>query len=207
VYIVDAEGRRYLDASGGAAVSSLGHGRREVIDAINTQLDRLEYAHTAFFTNEPAEALADHLVERAPAGLAHVYFVSGGSEANETALKLARQYFVEIGEPRRRTFIARRQSYHGNTLGVLAVSGHRQRRAPFEDILATNVRHIAACYAYRHRMPGESEGAYGAPTPSLPSSARPLPARRSGRFRRRPATFARSVRSVIAMASCSFSTR
>jgi len=160
-YVIDCEGRRYLDASGGAAVSCLGHDRPEVIAAIKAQLDRLPYAHTSFFTNEPSEALAEHLVARAPARLAHVYFVSGGSEANETALKLARQYHYEAGQPQRCNFIARRQSYHGNTLGALSMGGNPGRRAVFDGILGKNVIHIAPCYAYRGQAPDESEEAYG----------------------------------------------
>ena len=160
-YVIDAEGRRYLDASGGAAVSCLGHSRRDVVEAIKAQLDKLPYAHTSFFTNEPSEALAEHLTARAPDGLDHVYFVSGGSEANETALKLARQYFVERGEPQRHRFIARRQSYHGNTLGALSVGGHPGRRATYEPILSHNVEHVSPCYAYRGQRSGESAEAYG----------------------------------------------
>ena len=116
VYIVDRDGKRYFDGSGGAAVSCLGHGDREINDAIKAQLDRLEFAHTGFFSSEPAEALADLLIAHAPEGIERVYFVSGGSEAIEAALKLSRQYFVEAGEPERQLYIARRQSYHGNTL-------------------------------------------------------------------------------------------
>jgi adenosylmethionine-8-amino-7-oxononanoate aminotransferase len=159
-FVIDSAGRRYLDASGGAAVSCLGHSDRRVIEAIKAQLDRLPYAHTGFFTNEPAEALADHLVARAPEGLGHVYFVSGGSEANETAMKLARQYFHERGETGRRHFIARRQSYHGNTIGALSVGGNAGRRAVYEPILLP-VSHIAPCYEYRHRREGESAEQYG----------------------------------------------
>src|SRR4249920_713623 len=122
--ITDSEGRRYLDASGGAAVSCLGHGHPDVLAAMHAQLDRLAYAHTSFFTSEVSEALASHLARHAPPGLDQVYFVSGGSEAVEAALKLARQYFVEIGQPQRTQFVARRQSYHGNTLGALAVGGN-----------------------------------------------------------------------------------
>src|SRR5690606_17419759 len=118
-FLIDTNGRRYYDASGGAAVSCLGHGNAEVIQAITEQLHKLEYAHTSFFTSEPAEALADTLVDQSPAGLANVYFVSGGSEAMECALKMARQFHVERGEPSRRHIISRRQSYHGNTLGAL----------------------------------------------------------------------------------------
>ncbi|TVR81161.1 MAG: aspartate aminotransferase family protein [Rhodospirillales bacterium] len=160
VYVIDAEGRRYLDASGGAAVSCLGHGDPEVLAAIKTQVDRIAFAHTAFFTSEPAEALAAHLVATAPAGIGWVYFVSGGSEAVETALKMARQYFVATGEPSRHRFIARRQSYHGNTLGALAVGGNLARRALYEPLLK-DVTHIAPCYAYRHQEAGESEEDYG----------------------------------------------
>ena len=160
VYIVDTAGRRYLDASGGAAVSCLGHSHPVVIQAIKDQLDKVPYAHTAFFTSEASEALADHLIARAPDGLDRVYFVSGGSEANETALKLARQYFIEIGQPERCRFIARLQSYHGNTLGALAVGGNMWRREPYRPLLM-DTSHIAPCYAYRHKTDAESEDAYG----------------------------------------------
>jgi len=159
-YVIDSEGRRYLDASGGAAVSCLGHSHPAVIAAIKAQLDRLPYAHTSFFTNEPSETLAEHLIARAPEGLARVYFVSGGSEANETALKLARQYFVEIGQPRRHRFIARRQSYHGNTLGALAVGGNLLRRKLFAPLLI-ETSHISPCYAFRYREAGEDDAAFG----------------------------------------------
>jgi adenosylmethionine-8-amino-7-oxononanoate aminotransferase len=160
LYLYDSQGREYLDASGGAAVSCLGHGHPDVLRAIHTQLDQLEYAHTSFFTTAVAEELADTLIADAPAGLSHVYFVSGGSEAVECALKMARQYFVELGQPQRRHIIARRQSYHGNTLGALAAGGHAARRATFAPLLA-ETHHIEPCFAYRHRRPDESEEAYG----------------------------------------------
>ena len=159
VYLIDAAGKRYLDASGGAAVSSLGHGHRDVIAAMHAQIDRLAYAHTGFFTSEPAEQLADHLAANAPAGLTNVYFVSGGSEAMEAALKLARQYFVEIGQPERTLFIGRRQSYHGNTLGALAVGGNEWRRKQFAPLLIDVLR-VSPCYAYRDQRAGESEAQY-----------------------------------------------
>ncbi len=159
IEIIDSEGKRYIDASGGAAVSCLGHSNQRVIDAIKRQAQQLPYAHTSFFTTEPAEALADWLVARAPQGLGHVYFVSGGSEAVEAALKLARQYFVETGEPQRRHFIARRQSYHGNTLGALAIGGNAWRREPFLPILI-EAHHVSPCYAYREQRPGESDDAF-----------------------------------------------
>jgi adenosylmethionine-8-amino-7-oxononanoate aminotransferase len=157
----DATGRSYIDASGGAAVSCLGHGHPEIIAALHAQIDKLAYAHTGFFTSEVAEELADLLIEDAPAGLSHVLLVSGGSEAVEAALKLARQYFVEKGEPQRRHVIARRQSYHGNTLGALAAGGNEWRRAQFRPLLI-ETHHIDPCYAYRLQEPGETEEAYAA---------------------------------------------
>ena len=159
-YIIDADGKRYLDGSGGAAVSCLGHSHPAVIDAIKTQVDRLAFAHTGFFTSEPAEALASLLVAHAPNGIEHVYFVSGGSEAVEAALKLARQYFVETGQPDRRHVIARRQSYHGNTLGALAAGGNAWRRQIYDPILV-ETSHIAPCYAYREMREGEGQAAFG----------------------------------------------
>ncbi|TDB05094.1 aspartate aminotransferase family protein [Halomonas marinisediminis] len=159
-YLIDAQGKRYLDACGGAAVSCLGHSDAEVIEAVRDQVGRLAYAHSSFFTTEPMEELADFLVERAPAGLSSVYFVSGGSEAVEAALKLARQYFIERGEPQRKHLIARRQSYHGNTLGALATGGNAWRRQQFEPLLV-EVSHVSPCYAYRDQAPGETPEAYG----------------------------------------------
>ena len=160
MHIVDASGRRYLDASGGAAVSSLGHAHPDVLVAMHAQIDRLAYAHTSFFTTAVAEQLADELIRTAPEGMSHVYLVSGGSEAVESALKMARQYFVEIGQPQRTHFIARRQSYHGNTLGALAVGGNAWRRAPFAPILVP-ATHVAPCYPYREQGADETPEAYG----------------------------------------------
>lgn len=160
VYLVDTTGKRYLDASSGAAVSCLGHNHPVVIEAIKEQLDRAPFAHTGFFTSNVAEALADDLVEGAPEGIDRVYFLSGGSEAIEAALKLARQYFLEIGEPQRRHFVARRQSYHGNTLGALSVGGNQWRRKPFEPLLVES-HHISPCYAYRDQREQESLFDYG----------------------------------------------
>ena len=159
IEIIDSTGKRYIDASGGAAVSCLGHSNQRVIDAIKRQAQQLPYAHTSFFTTEPAEELADRLVASAPQGLEHVYFVSGGSEAIEAALKLARQYFVEKGESQRRHFIARRQSYHGNTLGALAIGGNAWRREPFLPILI-EAHHVSPCYAYREQRADETEEAF-----------------------------------------------
>ncbi|SPS00823.1 aspartate aminotransferase family protein [Cupriavidus taiwanensis] len=159
IELIDSTGRRYLDASGGAAVSCLGHGHPRVIEAIKAQLDTIAYAHTSFFTTEVSETLAETLAQAAPGDLDHVYFVSGGSEAVESALKLARQYFVEVGQPARRHFIARRQSYHGNTLGALAIGGNAWRREPFLPLLVP-AHHVSPCYAYRDRLAGETDAQY-----------------------------------------------
>ena len=160
IYINDSQGRSYIDACGGAAVSCLGHGHPDVLAAMHSQIDQLAYAHTSFFTTEVAETLADELIRTAPAGMSHVYFVSGGSEAMEAALKMARQYFVETDQPQRKYFIARRQSYHGNTLGALAVGGNAWRRQPFAPILI-DAKHVSACYPYREQGPSETPEAYG----------------------------------------------
>jgi adenosylmethionine-8-amino-7-oxononanoate aminotransferase len=160
VTITDAAGRVYIDASGGAAVSCLGHGHPDVIAAMHAQIDRLAYAHTSFFTTDVAEELADVLVAAAPEGTSHAYFVSGGSEAVEAALKMARQYFVEAGQPQRRHFIARKQSYHGNTLGALSVGGNEWRRRQFAPLLI-DVTHVSPCYEYRDRRVDETAEQYG----------------------------------------------
>ena len=160
VYLTDDQGKTYLDASGGAAVSCLGHGHRDVLAAMHAQIDKLAYAHTSFFTTEVAETLADKLIHTAPQGMSHVYFVSGGSEAMEATLKMARQYFVEIGQPQRTHFIARRQSYHGNTLGALAIGGNQWRREPFAPMLMP-VTHVSPCYPYREQQAGETPQQYG----------------------------------------------
>ena len=159
-YLYDTEGKAYLDGSGGAAVSCLGHGDRDVIEAVKAQMDSLAFAHTGFFSSAPAEELADLLIAHAPAGMSHVYFVSGGSEAVEAALKLARQYAVEKGETARHRVIARRQSYHGNTLGALAAGGNLWRRQAFDPMLIDTV-HIDPCYAYRGQREDETAEDYG----------------------------------------------
>lgn len=159
-YLIDTQGRRYLDGSGGAAVSCLGHGHPAVVAAVQQQVARLEYAHTSFLTSEPAEALADDLIAHGPAGLTHVYFVSGGSEGVEAALKMAVQYHAECGRPQKNHIIARWQSYHGNTLGALSAGGNRWRRRQFSSLLV-EMSHISECYAYRGRRDGETEEAYG----------------------------------------------
>ncbi len=160
IFIRDETGKDYIDASGGAAVSCLGHSHPDVIGAMRAQLDKLEYAHTSFFTSQAAEELADDLVAHAPDGLGHAFFVSGGSEAIEAALKLARQYFVERGEPQRRFLIARRQSYHGVTLGALAVGGREWQRRAFAPLLI-ETHHVSPVYEYRERRGDETPEAYG----------------------------------------------
>ncbi|MHA7876646.1 aspartate aminotransferase family protein [Roseivivax sp.] len=159
-YLYDSQGRAYLDGSGGAAVSCLGHSDPDVRAAIHEQLDRLAFAHTGFFTSEPAEGLADLLAANAPEGVDKVYLLSGGSEAVEAAIKLARQYYLERGESGRHRVIARRQSYHGNTLGALAAGGNAWRREKYAPLLVETT-HIAPCYEYRHRAEDESLEAYG----------------------------------------------
>ncbi len=158
--LIDAQGRRYLDACGGAAVSCLGHGHPDVQAAMHAQIDRLAWTHTGFFTTEVAEQLAATLVAGAPAGISHAYFVSGGSEAVEAALKMARQFFLEQGQPQRSHFIARRQSYHGNTLGALAIGGNLARREAFAPLLMP-ATHVSPCYAYREQHAHETPEAYG----------------------------------------------
>ena len=149
-----------LDASGGAAVSCLGHQHPRVIEAMAQQASKLAYAHTAFFSSEPAEALAERLVGHEPGGLAYAYFVSGGSEAIEASIKLARQYFIESGEPQRQHFIARRQSYHGNTLGALAAGGNAWRRAPYAPLLSGAFSHVTPAFAYHEKRDDESEAEF-----------------------------------------------
>ena len=160
LWIEDEAGNRYADACGGAAVSCLGHAHPAVVEAVRDQVGRLDYVHTAFFSNQAAEDLASVMLTDAPPGLAHIYFVSGGSEAVEAALKLARQHFVERGEPERTRFIARRQSYHGNTLGALSVGGNMARRLVYDPILMP-AAHVEPCFAYRFRRDDETEEEYG----------------------------------------------
>jgi adenosylmethionine-8-amino-7-oxononanoate aminotransferase len=161
VYLIDRDGKRYLDGSCGAAVSCLGHSNERVRDAIKSQVDALEFAHTRFFTNEPMEALAEDLLSDAPRGLTKAWFTCGGSESIEAALKITRQYFVETGEPQRRHVIGRLQSYHGTTAGALSAGGNIGRRAVFEPLLLGAMHHISPCFAYRGQRADETEAAYG----------------------------------------------
>lgn len=154
-FIFTADNRKILDACGGAAVVSIGHGVTSVTDAMAEQMRSLEYAHSSQFVTHAAEKLARRLLALAPAnfrdsaeGPGRVFLTSGGSESAETALKVCRQYFLERGEPRRAQFISRKQSYHGSTLGALALSGNVKRRTPFLPLLP-DWPHIDPCYCYR----------------------------------------------------------
>lgn len=160
IWLTGKDGHRVIDGSGGAAVACLGHGHPHVIAAMKAQMDQLCYAHTALYSCESAEKLADMMVGHAPGGLTHAYFCSSGSEGNEAAIKMARQYFLEIGQPQRTCFIARRQSYHGNTLGALSAGGNAMRRAPYQPLLSPAFSHVSPCYAWRDRQDGETDADY-----------------------------------------------
>jgi adenosylmethionine-8-amino-7-oxononanoate aminotransferase len=160
IYLHTADGRRIIDASGGAAVACLGHGNRRVAEMIGRQAAAMAYAHTGTFSNQPAEDLADILLRDEPGGLTHAWFCSSGSEGNEAAIKLARQYFLEIGQPQRTRTIARRQSYHGTTLGALAAGGNMMRRAYYEPILGQAHTLVSPCFAYRFKHAGETDAQY-----------------------------------------------
>ena len=157
IWLTGKDGHRVIDGSGGAAVACLGHGHPHVIAAMKAQMDQLTYAHTALYSCESAERLADMMVGHAPGGLTHAYFCSSGSEGNEAAIKMARQYFLEIGQPQRVHIVARRQSYHGNTLGALSAGGNAMRRAPYQPLLSPAFSHVSPCYAWRDRQDGESD--------------------------------------------------
>ncbi|HVU28876.1 MAG TPA: aspartate aminotransferase family protein [Sphingomicrobium sp.] len=159
IFLIDETGRRYVDACGGAAVSCLGHGRADVLEAMAEQAGRLEYAHTGFFTSRAAEELASLIADISPGALDRVWFTGSGSEATEAALKLARQYHLERGEAERSRIIARRLSYHGNTLGALSAGGSQWRRAPYQPMLI-EVALVDPCFEYRFAMPGESSNDY-----------------------------------------------
>ena len=160
IHLILADGRRIIDASGGAAVACLGHGNRRIAEAIGRQAATMAYAHTGTFSSQPAEDLADIVLDGEPGGLSHAYFCSSGSEGTEASLKLARQYFVEIGQPQRKNFIARRQGYHGNTLGALAAGGNMMRRALYEPILSLAFSLVSPCFAYRFQRDDESDAQY-----------------------------------------------
>lgn len=160
VYIIDSNNKRYIDACGGAAVSCLGYSHQRLKEAITKQLDTLPFVHSSFFTTAVLEECAQELIADTNSVMSHVYFVCGGSEAIEASIKMARQYFVDSNRPQKRYFIARKQSYHGNTLGALSLGGNEARKAPYKEILI-DANHISACYEYRERQAGESAAEYG----------------------------------------------
>lgn len=160
MYIHMADGRSILDGSGGAAVSCLGHGNPRVAAGIAEQLGRVAYVHTGLFTNQAAEELAELVLDGNPGGLTHAYFCSSGSEGMEAAIKLARQYFLEIDQPARTRFIARRASYHGNTLGALSAGGNAMRRAPYAELLSPAFSHVSSCFSYRFQSEEETDAQY-----------------------------------------------
>ncbi|KIW05689.1 uncharacterized protein PV09_03551 [Verruconis gallopava] len=161
-YLVTDEGLEILDATGGAAVACLGHNNPRVKAAMVAQLDNLTYCYSQFFTTPPVEKLSKLLTDSTGGLMSRVFIVSSGTEAVEAAIKMARQYFTELPEPQmqRTRFIARKQSYHGNTLGALGTGGHPARRALYEPILSTNVSHVSACYPYREMKESESNEQY-----------------------------------------------
>ena len=161
MHLYDQHDREYLDMCGGAAVSCLGHQHPAVVSALQEQIGKMAYAHTAFFSNEPQEQLAAQLVQAFGDEGARAYFACGGSEANETAMKFAWQYWRAQNQPTKVKIISRTHSYHGNTFGALSVSGHPARRSVMGDILNDWPR-IDPCYAYRYQLAGETEEEYGA---------------------------------------------
>ncbi|MER8474128.1 aminotransferase class III-fold pyridoxal phosphate-dependent enzyme, partial [Mesorhizobium sp. M1328] len=161
MYIFDKDGKRYIDGyAGGACVSCLGHSQEPVIEAVGDQIGKMAFFHSAMFTSEPLEELASILTTDAPEGLTRVFFTNSGSEAVETAIMTARQYFVEIGQPQRKKVIGRRNSYHGAALTGLGIGYQVARRTPFEEIIP-NVFHVSPCYEYRGRLEGETPEQYG----------------------------------------------
>lgn len=160
--LITSDGISIFDATGGAAVACLGHGHPRVKAAITAQLDSVAYCYAPFFSTQASEDLASHLTATTGGEMSKVFIVSSGTEAIEAALKLCRQYFLELEGPStaRKNFIARNQSYHGNTLGALAVGGHKARKAIYEPILSTNVSHVSPCYPYRGKQDNESDEKY-----------------------------------------------
>jgi adenosylmethionine-8-amino-7-oxononanoate aminotransferase len=151
-WIISSDGRRFLDAAGQAAVVNVGHGVAEIGRAMAEQSSQIAFAHTSQFHSEPAEKLAARLLQLAPPNFhngGRVYFTSGGSEATETAIKLARQYHLESGQSQRYAVVSRRQSYHGSTLGAMCVSGNVARRAAYQPLLP-EWGHVSECFAYHH---------------------------------------------------------
>ncbi|RLA91039.1 MAG: aspartate aminotransferase family protein [Deltaproteobacteria bacterium] len=149
IYLFDIDGKRYIDGSGGACVVSIGHGVSEIADAASNQMKKVAFAHGSHFTSEVVEQLAEKITSMANSkDLNRVYFISGGSEAVETSIKLARQYWVEEGFPTKYKIISRWTSFHGNTIYALSLSGHTKRRAHYLPLFPHNP-HVPTCYCYR----------------------------------------------------------
>ncbi|KAK1965520.1 aminotransferase class-III [Colletotrichum sublineola] len=162
VYLHLANGQKVIDACGGAAVALLGHGNEEVIQAIADQARKVSYVHTQAYTTQPAEDLANLLLSGKPHGLEKAFFVSSGSEAVESALKLARQYHYEKGQPQRLHFISRRQCYHGNTIATMSVSTVAARKVPYQGFGYPHVSYVSPAYAYQYRRRDETEAEFTA---------------------------------------------
>ncbi|KAH8893984.1 PLP-dependent transferase [Thozetella sp. PMI_491] len=161
IFLHLADGRKVLDSSGGPAVACLGFGNERIAKAIAKQVIEAPYCATSFYTTQVSEELARELVNGTNGAMARAYIINSGSEAMEAAVKLARQYFVELKQPQRKNFIARNRSYHGITLGALAIGGHTTRRAIFEPLLMTNVSKVSPCYAFRGKTsPDETDESY-----------------------------------------------
>ncbi|KAH8433932.1 uncharacterized protein LDX57_011568 [Aspergillus melleus] len=152
-----SNGQTVIDACAGAAVAAIGHGHEEVHQAIIDQLAKVSYVHTQSYTTAAAEELANFILEGSPYGLEKAFFVGSGSEAVESALKLARQYFYEKGESQRIHLVARKQSYHGNTLAAMSISGNLARKVPYQDFAYQHVSHVSPAYAYRYKGDTETE--------------------------------------------------
>ncbi|CAK5274179.1 unnamed protein product, partial [Mycena citricolor] len=160
-YIELDDGRTLLDAVGGAAVACLGSGHPAVNKALKEQVERISYVYNMQLSNQPAEDLAKFLIETSNGAFELVGYASGGTEAMEGVIKLSRQYFVEIGQPKRTNYIARQLSYHGNSVGTLSLAYHPVRRAPYAGILDTeHFHHVSPAYAKRFMKAGESEEEY-----------------------------------------------
>ncbi|CAA21908.1 Aspartate aminotransferase family protein [Schizosaccharomyces pombe] len=160
VYLYLEDGTRIMDATGGAAVACLGHGNKEVIDAMHKQSEKVCYIHSMGFSNEPADKLANLLVSEHPDVFARAYFANSGSEAVETCLKLILQYWQLVGEKQRCHIIARKQGYHGNTLFALSVGGMKPRKQPYEGVFSHTTSHVSPCFEYRYKENGETTEEY-----------------------------------------------
>lgn len=159
ISLILENGKKVIDASCGPSVSCLGHSQPEIFDAVTNHLKTdIAYVYSGSpYTNRAVEELADMVLADQPGGLSKAIFVNSGSEATDAALKLAVQYWHERGQPQRTHFISRKQSYHGNTIGALCVSGHESRREFYQDFMSSNVSFVDPCYAYRMKGKGETD--------------------------------------------------